>query len=135
MINRLYATLILIVLGIGMLLHSCGISFGQDHNHPPELSQLHETFYNKWMRPNIRNSDGERTNSCCNKEDCFPTPVRRKGDGYEALDRDRQTWVFFSKELIEQEQTDPVESPDHQSHACIRPYSKTPLCVTLGSGV
>ena len=107
---------------------------GAEHNHLVGAeSELHDKFYSTWMRPNIRNAEGQRMSSCCNKEDCRPAPIRQRGTVWEAWDRVTQSWIAFSAELLEQNQPDPIESPDAQPHACI--LQGNVLCATLGAGV
>jgi len=103
------------------------------HNHPPALSQLHEQFYSKWQRPNHRNDAGERTHSCCNKEDCRPSPIKPRADGNFDVLNLKGEWVMMPRELLEENQRDPVESPDGLSHACVG-ASGTPFCAVRGSG-
>ncbi len=49
-----------------------------DHaNHPPEHLQLHEQFYQDWMRLDVAGG----TFSCCNLKDCYPTVMLEARDG------------------------------------------------------
>lgn len=111
-----------------------GEGTGMAHGHHPAKDMaLHEQFYSKWERPNLRRPDGSRHSSCCNNEDCFPTPVRQRGSVYEALSRDKTHWVQVPPHLLEENQPDPVESPDGQSHACIGSMDYV-YCAVRGTG-
>lgn len=62
-----------------------------EHEHPPEHLLLHEQFYKTWNRLDFLDA------SCCNKNDCFPSPMRQGPDGswwtlkqHIALELDRQ---------------------------------------------
>lgn len=124
----------LLLSGYLLALSFISLTFGQDHNHPPQDAALHEEFYNTWNRPDIRNDAGERTASCCNKRDCFPTPIRKVNGQWQALDRQTQKWIVIPDNKMEHNQIDPRESPDGQSHACISPDNEFPFCAVLGSG-
>jgi hypothetical protein len=123
-------------------------ALGQEmhHNHPPQDAGIHNDFYEKWLRPNTRLEDGKRdpTRNCCNKEDCYPTEVKKIGPKqYAALHRETGDWVTIPDNVLEQnymdgryglfDYEDGVESPDGRSHACITKY-KHVYCVTLGAG-
>jgi hypothetical protein len=104
-----------------------------EHNHPPQDVPLHEQFYIQWKVPNGGNP---RAVSCCNKMDCYPTAVRYDPvqKAWFALRREDHEWVVVHPEKLEQLQTDEEPSPDHQSHACIRPpqLGGQVVCATLG---
>lgn len=110
------------------------LAIADDEGHPPEHQSLHDKFYADWRVPNA----GEpRIASCCNKHDCYPTkitfdPYQRK---WLALRREDSVWVTIPDDRLEQKQTDEQPSPDHQSHACIRPphLGGHVVCATLGS--
>lgn len=121
------AIILLIIMGI--------ITDGAEHNHPPQDIALHEQFYSTWNRPTSRSDKGERMVSCCNKLDCYPTSIRQRPDGnYEALRREDGKWIMFPATLLEQQQPDPRESPDGQTHVCISAGSPLVYCATLGGG-
>jgi len=95
-------------------------------------------FYARWMRPK-----GDfvgmthRAASCCNQTDCFPvTEIRMVAGRYNVRVR---TPNGISQEyrvnpaIIESNQTDPRESPDGQSHACI--MGGMVVCFVEGSGI
>jgi hypothetical protein len=108
-------------------------AYAQTHQHPAKDAALHEQFYSKWNMPN---NGHERTSSCCNKHDCYPTPIKQVDGQYYALRREDQKWIPFPASKLEQNQTDERESPDHQSHACIPPpqNGNHVYCATLGTG-
>src|ERR1700752_2080130 len=77
-------------------------------------------FYMDWKIPN---KGEKRESSCCNDKDCYATPItydpfqnkwfaRRREDG---------KLIEIPPERFEQMQKDEQPSPDHQSHACIKP--------------
>jgi hypothetical protein len=83
-------------------------------------------FYERWMRPPGRYS------SCCNKQDCYATTIRRKGEDYEFVERESGQWRFLPASLLEQNQEDAIDSPDGLSHVCARP-GQLPFCAVRGS--
>jgi hypothetical protein len=102
------------------------LAAAQEHNHPPQDAELHDKFYSTWMIPPGRNM------SCCNKHDCYPTPVRKAGKNWVYLDRELSEWAPIPNEKLEHGQTDPRDSPDGQSHVCAkRGYV---YCAVLGGG-
>jgi hypothetical protein len=105
----------------------------QDHTHPPQDAQLHDQFYNTWSRPN---GGQQRVASCCNKHDCYPTRIIRRGSSWYAERREDRAWIRIPDGTLEHEQDDPRESPDGQNHACIAPpvYGNIVYCAVLGSG-
>lgn len=108
----------------------------EDHpGHPPQDQSLHDQFYSTWNRPDMRDDKGNRYASCCNKEDCYSTPMKNVGGTWLALKRETQQWVVVPNALIEQNQADTRESPDGQSHACINKYTNQVYCATIGSGM
>lgn len=126
-----------IILGVTLgLLAALGLGSvkAQDHNHPPEHAAIHEQFYNSWLRPEHRDDSGKRTASCCNKKDCRPSPFRPRADGDFDVLTLKGEWVRFPATLMEENQSDPRESPDGLSHACVNPESRQPLCGVRGSG-
>jgi hypothetical protein len=102
----------LVIYGVGM--RAVKGDPHQGSGHPPELSELHRTFYQHWKKPN---GGQERTASCCNDLDCEPAVIRRDLDGlYVRKGTDR---VSIPLSLLEELQPDAIESPDGFSHACI----------------
>lgn len=111
------------LLFLWLIAFAIGSAFAQ---HPPEHQALHEQFYSTWMIP------PSRTTSCCNKQDCFPTTFRKRADQWWALDRDGLTWLLVPADKIEENQTDPRDSPDGRGHICA--YRAYIYCAVLGSG-
>src|SRR5262245_10897023 len=54
------------------------------HDAHPQDRPLHDLFYSKWQVPN---QGRPRRYSCCNNEDCYPTPIRYEEGRYWALRR------------------------------------------------
>lgn len=106
----------------------------QHHGHPPQDAQLHDEFYNTWLRPN---HGYPRAASCCNKHDCYPTRIERRGASWYAQRREDHAWIRIPQGLLEHEQNDPRESPDGQSHACMPPptVGDVVYCAVLGSAI
>lgn len=130
------------VIGLCMVLVFIGLiclarqAYGEEHHHPAADAPIHEQFYSKWMIPT------PRTQSCCDLKDCYPTALRQRADGqWEARRRPSdmrdglKEWVPFAAAKLEQNQTDPQESPDGRSHACISQHSDIVYCATLGAGI
>jgi len=112
-------------------------AFSQEHNHPPQDEALHEKFYSTWNMPIDYDGNGRRTKSCCNKEDCYPTQVKREDGHWYFLQREYQQWVRIPDHIIEQNQLDPRESPDGQAHVCANKSKDGTIvfCFTHGGGV
>lgn len=120
------------VWGIRTTLPIAGVWMIQ-HEHHPQDKPLHDAFYEKW---NVPNQGNPRRYSCCNKQDCYPTPIKFEDGRYWVLRREDLKWLPVPQDRLEQLQQDTVESPDHQSHACISPPSvgDNVYCATLGEG-
>src|SRR6185369_3484273 len=103
------------------------------HNHPPQDAQLHEQFYSTWKIPD---SGRPRVSSCCSLMDCYPTQIRlTRAGNYEARRREDGAWINIPPGILEQNQSDPRESPDGSSHVCMQPpgqYNRV-YCAVLGS--
>jgi hypothetical protein len=104
------------------------------HEHHPQDLALHDKFYSSWLMPN---GHQDRKLSCCNKQDCYPTPIQLHNGQYWVQRREDKKWLLVPEGILEQRQDDPRESPDHQSHACIAPpYAGDMVyCATLGAGL
>lgn len=109
-------------------------AWGQSHHHPPQDAQLHEQFYSTWLMPN---GGQKRTSSCCNLQDCYPTQMRNVGGTWFAKRREDGQWIAVPSGKLEQNQSDPRESPDGQAHVCMPPpgYGYGVYCAVLGSGI
>jgi hypothetical protein len=110
-----------------------GVWLIQHEGHAQDLP-LHDTFYSTWLMPN---GHDERKYSCCNEKDCYPTPIQLKDGKYYARRREDGEWIEIPEGKLEQNQDDPRESPDYQSHACIAPphLGHVVYCATLGAGI
>lgn len=108
--------------------------FGQEHHHPAgRETELHDKFYSTWLMPN---GGSERKTSCCNRTDCYSATVKLEYGSWFARRREDGVWVRIPPTLIEQYQSDPRESPDHQPHVCMSaPPNNNVYCFTFGGGV
>ncbi len=108
--------------------------------HPPEHQALHEQFYSTWKSPyeNLATRTERRTAGCCGISDCFPADVKYVGGRLWMHPRVPQQsavedrWYLVPASLLENNQPDPRESPDGQSHVCI--VGDQAFCAILGSG-
>jgi len=106
-------------------------AFSQEHHHPPAHEELHEKFYKTWLIPN---GGEQRTRSCCDKKDCYPTKFKNEGGTWFFMHRETGTWKPIPAGLMEYEQRDPRESPDGQNHVCASDYGYV-FCAVLGGGI
>jgi hypothetical protein len=102
------------------------------HHHPPEHVELHEKFYQFWMRPDNRNI------SCCSKIDCYPTAARMTEFGtWQAKRREDGKWLNVPPQTVEQER----DNPDGRPHLCAPPperehtYPSGVICFIAGAGI
>src|SRR6266550_4164210 len=106
-----------------LLLITCPLTPGNAHDasmaqnsHDAEVFE----FYAKWMRPGGSYGVGHRTNSCCNRSDCFPVAeITRQQGNYFVRPEGSVEWYKVPTSVIESNQADPRESPDGLSHVCI----------------
>lgn len=105
----------------GMLLGStaCHAQTSMPHADHPQDIPLHEIFYSKWNFPDRRNEKGERHQSCCNKNDCYPTVFKQVKGHWYARRREDGAWVLVPDRKLEQNYPDANDSPDGQSHVCM----------------
>lgn len=91
-------------------------------------------FYNTWRQPTLRSLQGNRVRSCCNLNDCAPSEIVAKGNKLYVRNHKMRPGedVEIPPNVIEQNQSDPRESPDGLNHACVN--SSGVLCATLGAG-
>lgn len=121
---------LLIAFLFGLIIGSGSCKAAEPHQHHPEDLAMHEKFYQHWNRPNVGRDakTGKRTSSCCNKDDCYATPIKVKGNSWYALRREDQRWIMVPDNVLEQNYMGPgqdgEESPDGQSHVCMsKPYA------------
>ncbi len=70
--------------------------------------------------------------SCCNMQDCHAVQVQHTGGQWSFLDTTQHAWRLIPPGRLEQNASDPRESPDGASHVC---YNQAfVLCAVLGSG-
>jgi hypothetical protein len=113
--------LILLALALLLLLSP---AHAQDHTHDGDVGQ----FYQSWQKPDPGLGADRRNGSCCNKKDCRPVVAMRAASGGRASwevqllepDGSLSSWYRVPDGLWEDQQPDPRESPDGQSHACER---------------
>lgn len=108
-----FATMIALALLIASLLYAKAADAGE-HNHEA-LGEV-GAFYETWMRM------PDRSNSCCNKIDCYETIIKPDGKGgHVFLHRETQTWVLIPNDKLEDNATDARDSPNGMSHVCASP--------------
>ena len=102
------------------------------HVHPDETISDPRVakFYEEWKRPPAR------VISCCNSTDCYSAPIRPglKG-GIEYFHKWSRTWASIPASVLEHNQPDALDSPNHAAHVCASPYAPDLVyCAVLGSG-
>jgi hypothetical protein len=85
------------------------------HFHPQEHAQLHDTFYQNLIRPDI---PGARPGSCCGNMDCYPTRAEFKQGQWWALRREDKQWIPVPNERVIKNEV----SPDGRAHLCATLY-------------
>jgi hypothetical protein len=83
----------------------------EGHHHPPQHAQIHNDFYQHWMRPD------DRRFSCCNQKDCEPVQAKIINGRWHVLRPADQKWLPVPTSQIETER----DSPDGRNHACFQP--------------
>lgn len=107
-------------------------AYTQEHRHPKQDEGLHVTFYQHWYRPD------DRSKSCCNLHDCYPTKARMTEFGtWQAQRREDGKWLHVQPEAVENER----DNPDGQPHLCAPPperewsYKNGVICFISGAGI
>jgi hypothetical protein len=121
---------------ISVFLSVTAFADDQHYGHPPQDEAIHEQFYSNWLRPdeNLRNADGDRQHSCCNKNDCAPVDGVKYEDGSMWMLRHiDQRWIRIPPEKLETSYPDERQSPDVRAHMCSTGI--TVYCAVLGGGV
>lgn len=120
-----------------------------EHDHsamPPSQAE----FYTHWNMPPKRES------SCCDLKDCYDTLFRTRNGKIEFLVReiigkddkgfviregvtqakDRGEWAPMRMDVLEENQTDPYDSPDGLNHVCEAPgeTGHYVFCAVRGGG-
>ncbi len=118
------------LIALAVLFAFVAVAFGDEHGHPPQDEAMHDKFYSSWFIP------PNRSRSCCNKQDCYPTEIKRIGGQWHALRREDGEWIPFSADLLEENQGDSRDSPDGRSHVCMQApgYYDYVFCAVRGSG-
>jgi hypothetical protein len=84
------------------------------HSHPGMSVDVNR-FYSTWFRPD------DRTRTCCNTVDCYPTKVMFKDGQWWAFRREDDKYIPVPWEKVERNR----DSPDGRSH--LRDSSASPL--------
>ena len=121
---RVFYTLCFVgLLGLPLPTHA------QEHHHPPQDVQLHEKFYSTWYMPD------QPTKSCCNKQDCYPTEIKRVGTTLFARRREDGEWIVVPPQKIERNR----DNPDGRNHVCMPPPNHSQagsvFCFSLGGAI
>lgn len=121
--------MVLLVILLTLFVH--GLALAQERHHPPEDMDLHNKFYSHWNMPDVRDKDGNRTQSCCGSQDCYPTQFKNVDGTWFFLQRETQQWRAIPDWKLEINAPDPVESPDGRGHVCAGAYGHV-YCAVLG---
>ncbi len=104
--------LVLLMLGLA------SATFAQDagHRHPPSDNKLHDTFYSTWKKP-------RSLQSCCNKQDCYPTQAyfRQDTGTWFAFIRETQRFEQIPLAVYDQKNPPNETTPDDRAHVCATP--------------
>ena len=102
------------------------------HVHPDETitDERVAYFYETWKRP------PSRVISCCSSRDCYAAPIRPGlNGGIEYFHKWTKTWASIPANVLEHNQPDALDSPNHEAHICAAPYAPDLVfCAVLGSG-
>jgi hypothetical protein len=96
----------------------------QDVHHHPGMSAAVDAFYSTWFMPD------QPGKSCCNKVDCAPAVIERRGGQLYARKIGHWKWIEIPATKIETRR----DSPDGQSHVCAPADDHEVYCFVLGSG-
>lgn len=125
-VMKIAATIVaVIVLFIALLWSMAALA-----QHPQHGS---DHFYATWLRPEMRTQAGQRQYSCCNERDCAPARFKNVGGAWFGQKLGTTRWQPIPDRLMEQNQPDPRESPDGQSHLCSTEWHV--FCAVLGSAM
>jgi hypothetical protein len=94
----------------------------QEHHHPPEHAQIHDSFYKSWMRPDMP------TISCCDKKDCAPAEARMQNGQWVARKFGETIWYRIPAAKVELNR----DSPDGRNHLCA--MDAMVFCFVAGAG-
>jgi hypothetical protein len=133
-------SLINLLIVLAILLHGL-LSRAAAHEHvaatSSEQNKVYD-FYRQWNRPKGPFVGiGHRTQSCCNRIDCFPVVAAHLDRGtlwirIQYPNGDISAEYRVDPAIIESNQEDPRESPDARSHACI--IGGAVACFVEGAG-
>lgn len=115
-----YKLILAALIVLAVLVHAVAVRAEEPHDHA-QLGSAGE-FYSRWQRPK-GNFSGviHRGASCCNRTDCSPVIATEMRDGrmFARFEREPTVWYRVDPSIIESNQEDPRETPDHRSHGCI----------------
>ena len=126
-IGGTFIAMLVIAYSIVMLAAASHVARGQGHSgHPPQDQAIHEKFYSNWMRPE------DRSLSCCNQHDCYPTLFKKEGGTWFALRREDGEWIPIPEATIEYDR----DNPDGRNHVCMQEpgYQNRVYCAIIGGG-
>lgn len=83
------------------------------HSHPASDAQLHYDFYSKWNMPNSQQS-------CCNRQDCYPTRAYfdLAGRVWMVWIRETNTHEPVPKHAYDPDNPPTTSTPDGHAHVC-----------------
>lgn len=123
-ISRICVVFSLFIVGSTLVFAGSGHPVG----HPVADLPIHEKFYSTWYKPD------KPAESCCNKQDCYPTVIKYEGEQLFAKRREDGEWLPVPPEKIEKKR----DNPDGRNHVCAPPPNHSQagqvFCFTLGTG-
>jgi len=135
MIDRAWTIgMVALIVLCALLMHVLAVRAEEPHDHT-KLGAAGQ-FYSKWMRPKGEFSGMvHRGASCCNNTDCSPVIELdvRNGQLWARVEMAPDTWYRVPRSIIESNQPDPRESPDHRAHACV--IGGQVACYVEGAGI
>jgi hypothetical protein len=135
MADHVYTLGVVILIALcALLIHTIAVLAEEEHDH----SKMGATglFYQTWMRPKGDFTIlGHRQQSCCNRSDCSPVIElqTRNGELWARVELRPEYWYRVPRPIIESNQIDPRESPDHRAHACV--IDGRVVCYVEGAGI
>lgn len=101
------------------------------HVHPDEVitDERVARFYQNWkVAP-------RRIVSCCSSKDCYAAQIRRGPNGLQYFHKWSATWANIPPAVLEENQSDPHDSPNTENHVCANPYNPDLVyCAVRSSG-
>ena len=86
------------------------------HNHSAADAPIHDNFYSKWNNPNTQQS-------CCNKQDCYPTEAYFDMQQGLWVAKIRETGVYqtIPARVYDPRHPPTTTTPDGHAHVCAVP--------------